>query len=61
MKTFHWISVKDKLPVDGSPVLVCSPKNDNSILFWNAESSEKMHDDFKRLGFSHWMQVDEPE
>ncbi len=62
-QTFSWISVKDRMPKDGSPVLVWYDRKDGNegILFWNADSVEKMQADFERLGFSHWMDVQPPE
>ena len=57
-----WISVKDQLPPDGSPVLVWYVKDSAgpSWLIWNAKTTEKMHADFNRLGFTHWMNIEPP-
>ena len=57
----HWISVTERLPESGAPVLVCYVKGlQPSALFWSAESVEKMRDDFRRLGFTYWMEVELP-
>jgi hypothetical protein len=57
-----WISVKDRLPIDGSGVLVWYVRDSDgpAWLMWNANSIEEMHADFARLGFTHWMEIEPP-
>lgn len=56
----NWIKVEDQLPTSGEPVVVWCPKNE-AMLFWSATSVEVMHNDFRRLGFSHWVNIEPPD
>jgi len=56
----NWVKSEYGLPEDGSPVIVWD-KHNQGMLWWSAESKEKMHADFKRLGFSHWRHLNPPD
>jgi hypothetical protein len=61
-EAMEWISVKDRMPSNGDPVLVFYTRDEVGPCWfiWSQRSGGKMREDFKRLGFTHWMEITSP-